>query len=501
MAKGIIANSAFNAAAGMMMLVTGFISAIIAARLLGPAANGTIAFAFWLSTSGALVAGLGADTMLPRFLSKLRAEGLDENRRAGFTAYFSRAVLLAVVILLLLYFGLVFESEKQHWAATQPSVIILTGVLFVVQALGILSIYYLIGEQRLEGFFKLTLLSSSLQLVSVFIGAWYFGVAGALCGYVVGQGIFFLNTLRLIARKGDACGLQPGYLAKTSMIISVQIIIEAIFLSRLELLFLERYLNVESVGFYAIGLSLANLALQLPIQATGSLVPFYTEQLHARGSSHLPAALFGGLMRILAYITLPMSFGLAAISSPLVTSIYGEGFKESGSVVALLSLSAPIAVFISVGTKYMFAVGHERQRTIIGAVGALCMVIGCLILVPGFGGEGAAVARILVSLVISVLMVRHMKFEGSLLPTFVSLGKIAIAALACAIAAFLLSNHFGGFVGLGIAIFAAALIYVVVLRILKAVPQEDMVVVDRVVDRLPRPVSHHAKRIFQLIAA
>lgn len=44
MTKSIMANSVLNAAAGLTLLATGFACSIIAARLLGPEANGIIAF-------------------------------------------------------------------------------------------------------------------------------------------------------------------------------------------------------------------------------------------------------------------------------------------------------------------------------------------------------------------------------------------------------------------------------------------------------------------------
>src|SRR5262249_10147055 len=174
---------------------------------------------------------------------------------------------------------------------------------------------------------------------AVFAGAHLYGIEGALGGYVLGQAVFFLYTVNLMRTRADSCGLHPSYLGRMSLIISLQIFIEAIFLNRIELLFLQRFLNVESVGFYAIGLSLANLALQLPIQATGSLVPYYTEQLQTRTSRKLPVHFFAGVMRSLAYITLPMSFGLAAISPGLVVAIFGEPFRPAAGIVALLALS------------------------------------------------------------------------------------------------------------------------------------------------------------------
>ncbi|WP_246697340.1 hypothetical protein [Rhizobium sp. G21] len=86
MSKNIMANSMLNAAAGMLLLVTGFVCSIVAARLLGPEANGVIAFSLWFATTGALVAELGTGVLLMRMLPKLKVEGYDEKRRRGFAA-------------------------------------------------------------------------------------------------------------------------------------------------------------------------------------------------------------------------------------------------------------------------------------------------------------------------------------------------------------------------------------------------------------------------------
>ena len=68
MTKSIMANSVLNAAAGLTLLATGFVCSIIAARLLGPEANGIIAFSLWLTTTGALIAELKEE------LQKLRRQ-------------------------------------------------------------------------------------------------------------------------------------------------------------------------------------------------------------------------------------------------------------------------------------------------------------------------------------------------------------------------------------------------------------------------------------------
>jgi len=273
MQKNLMTNSAVNAAAGMLMLFTGIVSSIIAARLLGPEANGIIAFSAWLSLSGTMIAGLGSDVIMMRTLPQLKYAGIDALRRRGFASYLGWVVVAATAVLLFFYIIFCFVSEEHHWASTAPIVLEITGILFVTQSIGMLSINYLISEQRPAGFLRLTLISTTAQIVIVLCGALMYGVAGALVGYVAGQAIFFVYSLRILFTRRDNCGETPRNLVKISLVLSVQIIVESIFLNRIELLFIQQSHGVREVGFYAIGLSLANLALQLPVQLTGSLLP------------------------------------------------------------------------------------------------------------------------------------------------------------------------------------------------------------------------------------
>ncbi|MFS8045220.1 lipopolysaccharide biosynthesis protein [Rhizobium sp. BR 314] len=495
MTKSIMANSVLNAVAGLSLLATGFACSIIAARLLGPEANGIIAFSLWLTTTGALVAELGAGVTLLRLLPQLKGRGYSTEERLGFAAYLLQPTILATVVLLVGYVAYYWDTERLHWAGDASAVVAITGVFFVLQSLGAYSKNYLIGEQQLGAFLRLTLMSSGLQLVTVLIGAIFYGVSGALAGYAIGQLPMFFATLRIAIARKNSCGVGLASLVSSSLVLSVELVNSSIFLNRIELLFLQHYWGIEAVGFYAVGLSLANLALQLPVQLSGSLLPYYSEQMHARASDKLPVHVFAGVARSLAYITLPMSFGLAAIAPELVVTIFGKPFEPSGGMVALLSLTAAPYVVMQICTQYLYSLDRVRERTIIGLIGSVVMVVGCFIAVPFYGGEGAALVRFLAFTAICLLMVRRMEFEGSTRGMMLNLAKVTMAAILCAATAYSFVQALAGIAGLVGAIIAGALAYGIALRLLKAVPAEDIDVLQRVAARLPartHPIAVHA---------
>ncbi len=128
MNRSIMLNSVINAAAGLLLLVSGFCCSVIVARLLGPEANGTVAFALWLTTTGSLVAELGTGVLLLRLLPQLKAKGIDERARRGFAAYLAFPVLVTTVLLLVLYGVFCRFGNGIQWIGATTTVAALIGV-------------------------------------------------------------------------------------------------------------------------------------------------------------------------------------------------------------------------------------------------------------------------------------------------------------------------------------------------------------------------------------
>ena len=481
--SGIVRNSVLNAAAGMALLVTGFISSVIVARLLGPEANGTIAFSLWLVTTGSLIAEMGSGVSLLRILPQLAARGYDPAARRRFAAYLAWPVVVSTLLLTAAYTAYThFFGDKQGFDAT-PEIVVLTGLLFVIQSIGSFSKNYLIGEQSLGAFFRLSTTSAVLQLVTVAVGAWYWGVVGALAGYAAGQITLFLSTVSILRSRPDSCGLSMREVASSSFVVIIEFVVTAIFLTRPEIVFLQHFRNAETVGYYAVAMSLANIALQLPIQLTGSLMPYYAEHIEKGGN--LPASIFEAVMRNFAYLTLPMSFGLAAVAEPLVTSIYGPAFKDAGIIVAILSAGAPANVFLQLCTQYIFAVDKPGIRLNTAIMGAIAMVIGLLAVVPFYGGEGAAVIRNLVLVGMCIFIMRFVKLDNPSGTIGYSLLRITVASLATGFAAYALTVFVPGLPGVVLGIGAGMAVYVPALRLAGAIDPADRAFLAGLDHRIP----------------
>jgi O-antigen/teichoic acid export membrane protein len=230
MSNSIVVKSALNAAAGLSLLLVGFVCSVIVARVLGPEANGVIAFSLWLAFTASLVAELGTGVTLMRLLPQLKGDGFSDLERRGFAARLLRPVVLSTLLFLVLYGVAFWAAEHQHWATNAPSVVIITGFLFFVQSIGSFSKNYLIGEQVMVTFFRMTAAAGGLQLIGVVIGTVFFGLEGALAGYVCGHVIQFVYASNILRTRPNACGVSTRYLVNSSFLLSVEFFLNSVFL-------------------------------------------------------------------------------------------------------------------------------------------------------------------------------------------------------------------------------------------------------------------------------
>ncbi len=496
--SGIVKNSVLNAAAGLALLLTGFVSSVVVARLLGPEANGMIAFSLWVVVTGSLIAELGTGISMLRILPQLAARGYDGKARRGFSSFLAWPVAAATLWLAVAATVWLFYKGPDHGLPSTPLIALLTGGLFIVQSLGSFAKNYLIGEQQLGFFFRVSAVSAILQVAGVGIGAWYWGVEGALAGYALGQIPLFLTTLNVLRSRPDSCGMQPRQIASTSFLIVIEFIVAAVFLTRPEIVFLQEFRTSEAVGYYAVATSLANLALQLPMQLTGSLVPYYAAHSEKNGS--LSSDLLVTVIRNFAYLTLPMGFGLAAVAEPLVTSIYGPAYREAGIMVTILAAGVPAAVFLQLCTQYVFSMDRQDIRLRTTVVGAIVMAIGLFATVPFLGGEGAAVMRNLTLIAMGAFILRYIPKTGQSSGIVLRILRIAAAALVTAALAYAATRLLPGIAGVVVGIIAGALGYVPALRIMRAIDPVDRSTLAGLAARVPHRLRPLYIRLINIAA-
>ncbi|MBE9068846.1 flippase, partial [Leptolyngbya cf. ectocarpi LEGE 11479] len=162
---------------------------------------------------------------------------------------------------------------------------------------------------------------------------------------------------------------------------------------KVDQIMLGNMMGSQAVGLYASAARLSEVWYFIPTAVVSSIAPSIykaKQESIAAYSKRLEQ-----VMRLLVYsailIALPMSF----LSAPVITGLFGDGYIAAAPILSI-HIWAAVFVFMGVGSSTWFIAEGLTQlsflRTLIGAVINVSLNI---ILIPSYGGVGAAIATVI----------------------------------------------------------------------------------------------------------
>jgi stage V sporulation protein B len=251
--------------------------------------------------------------------------------------------------------------------------------------------------------------------------------------------------------------------------------------------------RLQSAGFsYATATSLlgqlkgmAGAFINLPqvftIALAASLVPAISESI-ARSDFGSAARKSELAIRVSLIIGLPAAFGLLILSDPIMKLMYPAEPATLGMVLRYLSLSVVFLTLVQTMTGILQGMGKERIPVVNLVIGALVKVVVSYTLtsIPFVNIRGAAIGTIAGYAVSAILnlsaIIKHQKSNMSVTKIFM---KPAIATGAMVAAAYFGYRLFFELLGRNsvatlASIAFAALVYVVVLILIKGIAMEEL---------------------------
>lgn len=180
--------------------------------------------------------------------------------------------------------------------------------------------------------------------------------------------------------------------------------IAAILLGNIEKLFIPRLVSIESLAFYSVAFTFANMASMYSLAMVQSLVPAFS-QLQLPGKRNELQALFARSLRLNLVVLLPVLMALFVIARPFFTYWAGDDFgRESTGPFYILLVGllfnlmafAPHALLTAAGRTDIFAKLYWIELAF--------HTVAVVVLVSTLGIEGAAIAWSLRVLFDSILL-------------------------------------------------------------------------------------------------
>ncbi|NRP86153.1 hypothetical protein GFPCMMHI_02056 [Ensifer adhaerens] len=495
--SNLLRSSLISLAATSISLAAGFASSIIAARLLGPAGSGKVAYALWVATSAAALADMGLPQTLLRNAGSLSGDGETWKAlvRTALRSFMISVSMVSAAILVFAAITYVQRDARHAWFW------IVTGLLFLSYTFHVFSTAIARGRNRFGQTARSTVLGGILQVPLVFIGAWLLGPTGVLIGYIARYLPQALKLRGYIDRdiRPSREALTPE-MHRYGRYIWLSDLIEILVLSRIEFLFLGLVLSPTSIGYFAAGLGLAGLIEQVMLQISPALIVSFTDA-QAKDDRQMLQAAYSRVIRIVALIMLPISFGGATIMPDLLPLIFGDAFKPAIPAAAtLLAFVWPAGLSV-IPWGMIGASGRSALLLRVQIVSGILTIMLLTVLVPLMGLEGAALARAtIVTLTFALLGRTAWKYVRVAIP-IAALTKTILAALLCAAAAGLGIYNFDGAAAVATAIPAGAVAYVLAIRFLRLITPEDVrILMDTAGGKLPRASRPLVNSLLNLVA-
>ena len=492
----LLTASLISTIAGVGSLVFGFTSSVVTARLLGAHGTGLVAFAIWFGTTASTVAGLGIQNILLRYMGTATdGQPAGGNIARALLAPFSIATIAATL-------GMLGWAGYQYTLGDteMTAMWIATAAFSLIFAYASISIAAARGVRDFAGSARQVFYGCLLQVPFVVAGAYFFGAAGAMLGQMIRHLPTALALGKYTAGPPPAPGVVTPAIRTYGRNTWFSSMIGLFVWTRIEFVFLGFNHEVADIGYFAVGMTLAGLVVQLPEQMSAALMPYFGRHHDNNDVEQLERS-YKRVFRWVGLFIFPVCFGAAAIMAEFLPLLFGEAFIPAIPSATILVGTACITA-MTIFPSAMIAARERSDFFLWGSPSmAVAMIVLLALVVPSGGAIGAAIVRGIVHAAWLILLSTYCWRRLSMRPPIADLVKIAASAAICALVALLILQMQGGIFGLLLAVAAGGVTYLVCLRLTSAIPGEDVEMLSHnLTSALPRPLVALCMRLLQLIS-
>jgi O-antigen/teichoic acid export membrane protein len=472
--RRIAHNSIWYAIEVAMGILATLATTIIIARLIGPQRLGYFNYIYWLANTAGGLASLG----IPATTGKYMAEYLAGSQKSVARAiFFFTLRVQGVVALVMTAIGLTLVLTLVDPAYRIASIFLV--ITMLPQMLTFIPSQANVGSENLaantRGAFAGTVVYVLLVALSLSLGWDLLGIACAIfvsrCAELAGKLIPVLGWIRKI----PAAELPPA--VKKRMISfsgqnMILLVLNVVVWDRSDMVFLKMLQSdTRQLAFFSVAFSIIEKLLLLP-------------QTFAAGVGASQLAEYGrDRQRLLRMTTtaaryvylcgLPMLAGAAAISGPLIGTLYGPRYLPMIRVFQLMAIFAIPRVVLFPAYNLLLATENQKPLVIWNCICGVVDVLLDLTLIPVLGALGAAsangIAQTLAAVGVWVIVAR--RFSIRLDIAFFRKLSLVCAAMAAVVLAIAYGLHSWQAVAAGIG--AGIVVFVLGLRFASVLASED----------------------------
>lgn len=192
---------------------------------------------------------------------------------------------------------------------------------------------------------------------------------------------------------------------------------------------LGNMISTNASGFYDNSDKIVRMILAI-VTATGTVLLPHIAHLYVKEGRKGISRIFAFSFDFVSLVSVPLCFGLAAISDKLAILFLGNRFKIVGSLLMIESLAALfIAWDNAIGTQYLLPTKQNFAYTKAVTLGAVINAIFNIPLIYFWGVQGSMVATVLSEIGVTLSMLFAIRKQISLRNLFQETWKYFVAAI------------------------------------------------------------------------
>ena len=229
-------------------------------------------------------------------------------------------------------------------------------------------------------------------------------------------------------------------------------------------------LGATALGYYYLAFRLPELLILGPFESAWQVLFSYYARLNDAQTSLEPLARgFRQSVRLGALVALPLGAAVAALATPIVTTLFGDAWDAAIGPFALISLWAAVGAVSGMAGVVLKSLGRARTLTIATSIATVVRLP--LLWVATFGGISAVALVQLVSQVVwlvAIYIVVASVLRVSVSSVLMSIAPALTVSAGVGVTAFLVVQSLPGVSGLLLGTLSAIVVYAVLLRLVCA---------------------------------
>lgn len=475
----IIKNTGFLFIAQILAMILSFFSLMYMGRYLGPTYFGVINLAIAFSNFFVVFADWGLSTVLTRDL----ARDFTKAKKYMSNAAALKLVLIVCVFCLILLIAFIAGYTRE---IIHSIMLVAISTLIMNFAQIYFSLFQAVERMEFQALIQV------LYAVILFGGVIYtvnvnLGVDGITGSFVIASALAIIVATacsgRILHKKQDFCLSNVldfdkviwKYLFKESVPFGLSVISVGIYMW-FDTMLLSLYKGEQSVGFYSAAYKIVMVFNAIPLSVIGAIFPVMA-RLYKEDSSYLNL-FYNKAVKYMLILGLPIAAGITILSAKIITIVFGADYQASVVPLQILIWSEVLIFCSLVCVTLLNSIGKQFMVTL-QCIGTACFsLIMNLILIPSFDYIGACVVNFTTYLLSFIFLIAVCEKSGYNLLSkdnlFLIL-KVCIAVLIMCLYVVIFSE-----LNILLLISTAALIYFIILLLVKGINKSDIDLVRQV---------------------